>query len=580
MHNLGYLPDILILLTVAILNVVVSRKLKLSPVLGYLFLGAIIGQFGFNLIKEPSYAHNLSEFGVVFLLFVIGLELTFERILQMRVFVFGFGGAQLIITSIIIGCLLHYFAGLKQVVAIIIGAALTLSSTAVVLQVLSENKRQSTQVGRLSLSVLLMQDFAVVPLLAILPILSSTKNNELLSVVGFAAIKALAAIIVITIAGRILLRPFFSIIGSTKSEEIYIATTLLIVLSAALLTSELGLSTAMGAFIAGILIAETEYRNRVETNIIPFKSLLLGLFFLSVGMSIDVTFIMQKLYTVFIAAGCLLVIKGGVIFVLCKLFKLPLGASIHSSLLLAQGSEFAFILFSLADKQDVLSDELSQLLLVVVSISMAVTPLLSVLGSHIEDWLDIGVEKDKNQEFRGVADLDSHIIISGFGRVGRVIAHMLYEQDFNYVCLDSDLMIVKKARAQGFPVYHGDLGSMEVLKAVGAERAKAIVLTMNDKISLRKAVKTIHNTYPNLEVIVRAEDFKHGKGLKKLGATIAIPSTIEIGLQIGSTLLTSLGVVEHDVMDLKERFRRNNYSFTEEIELFSGMAPSKHTDSQ
>jgi monovalent cation:H+ antiporter-2, CPA2 family len=580
MHSLPYLPDVLILLTASILNVLLSRKLKLSPVLGYLLLGAAIGRHGFDLIKEPSYAHNLSEFGIVFLLFVIGLELTFERIIQMRLFVFGFGGAQLVVTSAVMAFLLNYFLQLELVISVIIGAALTLSSTAIVLQVLSETKRQSTQVGRLSLSVLLMQDLAVVPLLAILPILAYASNNEqLLSLIGLSSLKALIAIAAITVAGRIFLRPFFSVIGSAKSEEIYVSTTLLIVLGSAMLTSELGLSTAMGAFIAGILIAETEYRNRVENSILPFKSLLLGLFFLSVGMSIDIELISQKFYIVIISALVLLSVKGIIIFALCKLFKFPLGASLHSGLLLAQGSEFAFILFNLAAKQNALSHEVSQLLLVIVSLSMAVTPLLSMLGAYIEDRFDSGIDRDKNQEFKGIADLDSHIVIAGFGRVGRVVAQMLYERDFNYVAIDSDLMVVKKARIKGFPVYHGDLSDTEVLKAVGSSRARAVILTMNDKYSLRKAVKAIHNHYPNLKIIARSEDFKHGSGLKKLGATDVIPSTIEMGLQMGGSLLKILGVVEHEIIDLKEQFRRHNYSFTEEIELFSGIAPSKNTDS-
>jgi monovalent cation:H+ antiporter-2, CPA2 family len=576
MHSLKFLDDVLILLTVSILNVVLSRNLKLSPVLGYLFLGAVIGQSGLDLIKETSYAQNISEFGVVFLLFAIGLELTFERIMHMRLHVFGFGGLQLLLSTICIGYALHYLFTMDFSVSLIIGCALALSSTAVVLQVLSENKRQSTQVGRLSLSVLLMQDFAVVPLLAIMPILSNPSGN-VLSLVGYASLKALAAIIFITIAGRLLLRPFLSLIGSAKSEEVYVATTLLIVLGSAVLTDQFGLSTAMGAFLAGILIAETEYRNKVEASIIPFKSLLLGLFFLSVGMSIDVQFIFSKIYQVLLISVALLLVKGVVIFSLCKLFKFRFGAAIHSALLLSQGGEFAFILFNLSAKEKIIPPEVAQLLLVVVAITMAVTPLLSIIGAKIEDALDSKEDLDKNQEFKGVSDLEGHIIIAGFGRVGRVVAQMLTEYKYNYVAIDSNLMTVKKARAQGFPVYHGDLSSIEVLKAVGIQRAISVMLTMDDKLAIRKAVKTISIHYENLEIITRAEDFRHGKGLKKLGASICIPSTIETGLQLGGSLLKNLGVAEHDILALKEQFRKNDYSFTEEVELFRGVAPTKQT---
>ncbi len=580
MENLGYLTDVLVLLAASVANVVVSRRLKLSPVLGYLILGAVIGSHGLNLIKEPAYAHHISEFGVVFLLFAIGLELTFERLVHMRWFVFGFGGLQMIITAAVFGGLLNQTLSLNISVCIFIGSALALSSTAIVLQVLSEGKMQSTQVGRLSLAVLLMQDFAVVPLLALLPILGGTDDsNALLNALGIAALKALGAIFIITIAGRLLLRPFLSVIGSANSDEVYVTTTLLIVLGAALLTAQIGLSTAMGAFIAGILIAETEYRNRVENSILPFKSLLLGLFFLSVGMSIDADFITNKISTVLLAALSLLAIKGLIIFVLCKIFRIPLGASIHSSLLLSQGGEFAFIVFTIAAKEKILTDDIAQFLLVVVAISMAVTPLLSIIGSKIEEFIDWREEKDKNQEFKGVSDLSSHIVIAGFGRVGRILAYILSELQFNYIAVDSNLNLVKKARSQGFPVYHGDLADIDVLRSVGVERARCIVLTMTDKISMRKAVKVVANNCKDIEIMVRAEDFKHGNGLKKLGATAAVPSTIEMGLQMGGSLLKILGVAEHDILDLKEMFRKNDYSFTEEVELFSGMAPSKKTDS-
>jgi monovalent cation:H+ antiporter-2, CPA2 family len=577
MHNLQYLYDILILLSVSIVNVVLSRRLQLSPVLGYLVLGAVIGNF--SLINNTEYAVTISEFGVVFLLFVIGLELTFERLVQMRWHVFGFGGLQLVFTSSLIAFILHKLMDIKLDVSIVIAGALSLSSTAIVMQVLSETKRQATQVGRLSLSVLLMQDFAVVPLLAILPIMASSQDN-FAGTLGIAGLKAFVAIILITIAGRVLLRPFFALIGTAKSEEVYVTTALLIVLGAALLTSELGLSTAMGAFIAGILIAETQYRTKVETSIMPFKSLLLGLFFLSVGMSIDIKIITSQLtYIIFGSIG-LLCIKGIIIYALCLLFRFRQGAAVHSALLLSQGSEFAFILFSLAAKQNIMSPEAAQLLLVVVATTMAVTPLLSIIGAWLEEKIDSGEDLDGNQEFKGISDLDGHIIVAGFGRVGRVIAYMLSEHQFNYVAVDGDLQLVKKARAQGFPVYHGDLSNVDVLRSVGAGRANSVILTMNDKIALRKAVKATATNFEDLEIIVRAEDFRHGQGLKKLGASLAVPATIETGLQLGGALLKNLGVAEHDILSMKEQFRQNGYSFTEEIELFRGVAPSKETSSK
>lgn len=576
MQELGLLNEFLILLVVSIINVVLSKRLNLSPVLGYLCFGAVLGAY--RVVGEDNSVQHISEFGVVFLLFVIGLELSFDRLMQMRLHVFGFGGLQIIITTLIISYLLREFYVLSVEAAVVIGCALSLSSTAVVMQVLTESKRQSTQVGRLSLAVLLMQDFAVVPLLAITPMIAESSDN-LLKIIGMSGIKAFLAIILITISGRLLLRPFFRLVGTAKSEEIYVSTTLLLVLGASYMTAKFGLSTAMGAFIAGILIAETEYRNRVEQSILPFKSLLLGLFFLLVGTSIDTNYIYSKIDEVLIFSFALIFIKASVLYLLCKLFRFRNGASIHSALLLSQGSEFAFILFSMTASQGVINQSLAQFLLVVVSITMAVTPLLSIIGRLIESKLDEQEELDKSMEFKGVSDLDQHVIISGFGRVGRVIAYMLYEMNYNYIAVDSDLMLVKKARSQGFPVYHGDLSNLEVLKAVGADRASCVILTMNDKTSLRAAVRAISTHFKDLPIISRAEDFKHGKGLHKLGADICVPATIETGLQMGGALLKQLGVAELEVLDLKEQFRRNDYAFTEEIEIFRGLAPSKQTTS-
>ncbi|KIE04466.1 Glutathione regulate potassium efflux protein KefB [Candidatus Jidaibacter acanthamoeba] len=574
MHNLRYLPDILVLLGASVFIVVLLKKLRLSPVLGYLVVGAAIGEHGFNLIKDYQYTQYFAEFGVVFLLFVIGLELTFERLIQMRLHVFGFGGLQIAVSTLAIVAVLKQIFMIETSVAVLIAAALALSSTAIILQVLAESKRQSTQVGRLSLAVLLMQDFAVVPLLAILPLISGTKEN-LLAGIGLASLKALVVIILISIAGRLFLRPLFSLIGSAKSEEVYVSATLLIVLGAAMLTNELGLSTAMGAFIAGLLIAETEYRNKVESSIMPFKSLLLGLFFMTVGMSIDINFILGNLSKLFAISFGLLAIKAIIVFVLCKIFRFGTGAAIHSGLLLSQGGEFAFVLFGLASQQGIIGQETAQFLFMLVAITMAVTPLLSMLGAFIEDKVDINQEVEGNQEFKGVSDLNGHVIIAGFGRVGRVVGFMLSQEQINYVAVDSNYTLVKQARTQGFPVYHGELSKIDTLRAVGAERAAAVILTMDDKVDLRKAVKTISTHYKNLEVIARVQDYREGKGIRKLGADIAVPSTIETGLQLGGALLKSLGIVEHEILTTKEKIRKNDYILVEELELFSGIINGK-----
>lgn len=573
MHDLGPLPDVLILLMVSIITVVMLRKFKISPVLGYLVFGAVIGDHGLALIKEPQYTEHLSEFGVVFLLFVIGLELTIERLIKMKVYVFGFGGLQLVLTSVLLLVLFDVVddivldGGLPLGVEIIVAMALALSSTAVVLQVLAETGKQSGQVGRLSLSVLLMQDFAVVPLLAVLPILKG--GEDILPAIGEASLKALVAIVAITMFGRLLLRPFFSLIASAKTDEVYVTTTLLIVLGAAWVTNELYLSTAMGAFIAGMLIAETEYRNRVEDSITPFQGLFLSLFFLTVGMSIDWRFILTNLSNVLIAAGGLIALKALVIFALCLIFRLGKGVAIHSALLLSQGGEFAFILFKLAATQDIISQDLAQFLLMVVAVTMAVTPLLSLIGSKIEDHLTHAKDVECGpEELKGISDLNEHVIIAGFGRVGRVVAYMLEQEQISYVAVDMNAALVKKMREDGFTVYHGDMSDVETMKSVGIARASAVILSMSDKTSIRKAVRNLAKNFKDIVAVSRVEDLKHGRNLKKLGATMTVPTTIETGLQLGGVALKNLGRVEHSILSIKEKIRKNNYTLAEEMELF------------
>ena len=573
MDSFGYIPSVLVLLGASILVVILLHRIKISPVLGYLVVGALINTL--DLVPEQEYVHQLAEFGVVFLLFVIGLELTFERLISMRFHVFGFGGLQVLVTSSVIAFILTKFFHFSQSVALVMGAALALSSTAIVLQVLSDTGRQSTQVGRLSLSVLLMQDFAVVPLLAVLPILSNDADNIIHSIL-LSGGKALSVIIAVTILGRLFLRPFFSIIASVKTDEVYVTTALLIVLGTAYLTNYLGLSSAMGAFIAGLLIAETEYRNKIEDSIKPFQGIFISLFFLCVGMSIDIDFIRANWQNVMLAAFALISIKFVIIFILCKVFRLNWGVTIHASLLLAQGGEFAFILFDLAASQHIIQPQIAEFMLMAVAVSMAITPLLSMIGAKIENKLNTDESLDSaTKEFKGVSDLNGHVIISGFGRVGRVVAYMLADEQINYVAIDSSLNVVKKAKTNGYPVFHGDVSDLEILRAVGAKRAKAVIITISDRASMRKAIKKIHIHYKNLPVICRVEDYNHGKRLRKLGARITIPERIETGLRLGGAALTNLDSIEHDIISLKEKVRKNNYSLIEEIELFKGITQNK-----
>ncbi len=569
MHQIKYLYDILIFLGLSVFIVTLMGRLKLSPVLGYLVAGAIIGTNGY-LANNPQ-VNSISELGVVFLLFVIGLELTIERLIRMRLHVFGFGSLQMLITMCGLGWLIKSIFGIPLSVSLLLSAALAMSSSAIVLPVLSENKRQSTQVGRLSLSVLLMQDLTVVPLLAIMPILKNDPNDiELLFAVGKAGIKAILSIIAITIFGRIFLRPFFSLIGSVKTDGVYFKAALFIVIGAASVTSELGLSDAMGAFLAGLLIAETEYRNKIEDSIVPFQGMMLGLFFITVGMQINVEFIITNAKKIALFASALLTIKFSIICLIALLFRFPLGASINAGMLLCQGGEFAFILISMAKADKIIASDFAQLLLMVVAVTMAITPLFAMIGNKIEDKIDSKKDTDLNLEFKGISDLNGHIVIAGFGRVGRMVAYMLAQEQIDFIAVDSNANLVKKAREQGFPIYHGDLSHEDTLKAVGITRAKSIVLSMSDKTAVRKTIRLIMKEYKqyikNLHIIARVEDYKHAAFIKKCGATMTVPTTIETGLQLGAAVLVDAGIPEHEIISIKDKFRKNDYILTKEIE--------------
>ena len=559
MHDSKYLLDIITLLSAAIIIVVLFWKLNISPVLGYFVAGTIIGSHGFNLVESSVIIQNLGEFGVVFLLFLIGIELTFERLIAMRLHVFGFGTLQVIVTTLAIWYISSKF-GIDSKGSIIIGGALALSSTAIVLQVLQEKGYQSTQVGRLSIAVLLLQDFAVVPLIVLLPLLTGESHHSIPISLLYSFIKAAVALTLIFITGRLLLRPLFNTIAAIKSNEIFIATTLLIVLGAAFITENFNLSMALGAFVSGLLVAETEYRHDVEQVVLPFKKLLLGLFFMTVGMSIDIKFVLNKLPIIALASFSLIALKSFIIFMLCRFFRFHLAASIQAGLLLSQGGEFAFILFGLAAEKSVLSNDLAQTLMMITTVTMAFTPLLAVLG----DWISKLITKKKislnPQELTlDTKDLDQHVIVVGFGRVGRMVAKVLVAEHVNYIASDIQPKIVKDGRDEGFPVYLGDLTKLNTLQSMAISRARMIIIAINNEVTIKKIISLVAKNFPHIIIIVRLPDLNNVEIYKELGAHYLIPETYEVGLQLGAVALSNNGFSNHAISLLKDRFRMVNY---------------------
>ena len=559
MHDSKYLLDIITLLSAAIVIVVLFWKLNISPVLGYFVAGTLIGSHGLNLVESSVIIQNLGEFGVVFLLFLIGIELTFERLIAMRLHVFGFGTLQVIVTALAIWYIANKF-GVDSKGSIIIGGALALSSTAIVLQVLQEKGYQSTQVGRLSIAVLLLQDFAVVPLIVLLPLLTGESHHSIPVSLLYSFIKAAIALTLIFITGRLLLRPLFNTIAAMKSNEIFIATTLLIVLGAAFITENFNLSMALGAFVSGLLVAETEYRHDVEQVVLPFKRLLLGLFFMTVGMSIDIKFVLNKLPIITLASISLIALKSFIIFILCRFFRFQLAAALQAGLLLSQGGEFAFILFGLAAEKNVLSSDLAQTLMMITTVTMAFTPLLATLG----DWISKLITKKKislnSQELTlDTKDLDQHVIVVGFGRVGRMVAKVLVAEHVNYIASDIQPKIVKDGIDEGFPVYLGDLTKLNTLQSMAISRARMIIIAINNEVTIKKIVSLVAKNFPHIIIIVRLPDLSNVEIYKELGAHYLIPETYEVGLQLGAVALSNNGFSNHAISLLKDRFRMVNY---------------------
>lgn len=561
MEQDNFLPSVLVLISAAVFVVMIFKKLKLSPVLGYLVAGAIIGDFGLKIVSHDQ-TKVLGELGVVFLLFAIGLELSFERLKAMRKYVFGLGSLQVIITAIIIsGAVVLVTQDAKA--AIVIGGGLALSSTAIVLQVIEEMRSQSTQVGRISLAILLQQDFVVVPLLVIVPLLAANDDTAIMRAVSASFVKAIVALIGIFITGRLFLRPLFKMISSDKvetSNELFIAATLLIVLSAAIGTEYLGLSLGLGAFVAGILVAETEFRTQAEESIHPFKGLLLGLFFMSVGMSIDVMEIYHELDKIIIFSLSLIIVKSLIIIGLCLMFGFSKPVAIQSGFLLAQGGEFAFILFNLGMKHEVLDPAMGKILLLVVTCSMAFTPVLAALGEWLARLVDDTDEATPLKTLRQkTRDLNNHVIIAGFGQVGRMVAKVLEAEDINYIALDINQKVVDEEEDSGFHVCKGDISQLETLNTLGATRAVSVIIATDNQVTIKKTLRVISTNFPGLEVVVRAKDLRNSNELYESGATVIIPSDYEIGLQLGGAVLRSIGISEYEINRIKSQFRVGNY---------------------
>jgi monovalent cation:H+ antiporter-2, CPA2 family len=559
MEELHLLQPTLIILAAAIVVVPLFRRLRITPVLGYLLAGLLIGPHALGLVRELEVIEALAEFGVVFLLFAIGLELSLDRLLAMRRHVFGMGTLQVVITGAAIFGLARA-AGLGAAEAFVLGGGMALSSTAVVLRMLEEGGEVHTQGGRMALAVLLLQDLAVVPLLTIVPLLGGA-GGSLLPSLGIAAAKALGAMAVIVVTGRLLLRPVLRTVAGARTPELFTGITLFLALGVSLLTGLAGLSMALGAFLAGLLISETEYRHQVEADIEPFRGLLLALFFMTIGMEMDLQLLAQNVGIVAAGVLALVVVKTLVVAGLARAFGQSAGTAAFVGLGLAQAGEFAFVLFTLAMAAGALSDEVGGLALLVVAISIALTPLLLRLGRAAGARLRRTGTGDPMAELAHEAgDLRRHVLILGMGRAGRTVIRLLEAHGTDFVGLDLDPDTVSAERGRGTPVFYGDGTRAEVLRAAGLSRASGVIVTLDDPAAAARAVRAIRAEDDAIPVMVRARDTGECGPLAAAGATGVIPELVEGSLQLGGRMLLALGEPADEVEAALADLRENSYS--------------------
>lgn len=580
-NDLGF--DTLTFLAVTVMVVPAFRFIKASPILGFFSAGVILNQFG--LFRNLTDVKVLSEWGILFLLFEMGLELSLARLQALAKYAFVMGLTQVVLSTLaftlfelppngaigtkILEFLFHSRPDLVNIrsidEAIVIGASLSLSSSAFVLQLLAEKGELPTRLGSATLGILLLQDIAVVPLLVILPILESQNlgNESIWPMLATESLKALGGLGLLSLGGKYLLRRVFEVVAESRSSEAFVALCLLTVSGTSLLTQALGFSDTLGAFLAGALLAETNFRTQIEADIRPFRGLLLGLFFVTTGTSIDMQLLLREWPNVLTLLTGLIVIKTLIITAIGPRVGLTLQESIRIGLLLSQGGEFGFVVFSLANRLGVLPLELNKLLIIIVVLSMALTPTLNEIGRKAAEIID---QKLQVKEEREPVNFDATepVVILGFGQMGQVLANFLSmplasglesSVGWPYVVFDLNLNIVKAARKLGFPILYGDGSRPAVLNSAGVSSPKAVMVMYTEKSKTINAVQSIRLAFPAVPIYARAQDLTHLLDLKKAGATDAILENAETSLQLGSKLLRGLGVMSDDVNFLSQLMR-------------------------
>ncbi len=556
--HVPFLSEVIIFLVATVVIVPLARAIRVSPILGYLGIGIVAGPSGLGLVQNVEEVRAFAELGVVFLLFAVGLELSFERLRTFAPLIFGLGAAQVFLTAIAIGGVAFVWGNNLQA-SVLLGLCLALSSTAMVIQLLSERGQLVTRYGRVSFAILLFQDLAVVPILMLVTVFGSQGGGGAVGLQALlVAMKALLATGLILLVGHFLLPRLFRLVAAGTTPEVFVAMALLTILATSLATGLAGLSMALGAFLAGLLLSKTEFRHQIERDIEPFKGLLLGLFFMTVGMSIDLAAVADRALLTALSVFGLIGLKAIIIFALCLAFGLQAQVAARVSLLLAEAGEFAFVVIGVATLQyDVIPQEIAQFMVIVASVSMLLAPLLSLAASALGNQLEHRHDARANDV---EADVDlgepsGHVVIAGFGRVGRTVAKLLSAWGVSYVAVDQNLSHVRAGRKDGFAVVYGDATDRDLLAKLGADKAALVLVALSDAASTTKALKTIGKDWPGVRLLARARDAEHARTLSSIGALNVVPETLEASLQLGGLVLRTLGMPISAVNDSIERAR-------------------------
>jgi CPA2 family monovalent cation:H+ antiporter-2 len=562
LQNAYGLDDVLVFLAAAGIVVPFLHRARLGTILAFLIVGVIIGPFGLGrlqhsvpwiiwvTIENPEAVRPFADWGVVFLLFLIGLEVSVGRLWELRRYVFGTGGAQMVLSAIAIAAITH-FAGVRVAAAVILGLCLAQSSTAIVMQNLVEQGRTGTPLGHVALAILLFQDLMVIPTLFVTGMDHHAPFNW--AALGLTLAQGVAAIAGILLVGHFVLRPLLHLVVKTGSRDLIMAVTLLLVVGAAGATTLAGLSSAFGAFLAGLLLSESEYKHQIEIDLEPFKGLLLGLFFMTVGMMLDPVELFAQAFVILAGLVVLFIVKTVTLYVAARIFGVPRSTAAELSLLLFQAGEFALVTIGLGRAVGVLNEGVAHAALGIVVLSMMLTPLAAMLARRLGTYLEH--EAQARHAVNPANDYVDHVIISGYGRVGQLIARMLESEHVPYVALDTNSEIVREHHKAPGRVFFGDAGRAEMLERAGAKRARAFLVTVNSVGAAERVARTILRLRPDAHVLARARDADHAKRLTGLGVAAAIPETVEASLMLGSRVLSAVGLPEEAIIRRVELVR-------------------------